>query len=240
MSKQARQVKDAKRRRSKDRAAARAARGRIWPYVSIAGAAAGIIGAFFLISAGGGSSGDVASAYPAGYTPPVQGDASAPVEIVMFGDFQCPSCKRFETDVLPQLRNLYVDQGKVRFVWRNFEHYGDESVAAATGAHCAGEQGKFWEYRAGLFEAPRVTEDLHQQLGESLGLDLESFQECLASEKYRQAVEGDSEEAARLGITGTPAFLVNGILISGARPLDAFSGIIDRELQAAKRPVASQ
>ncbi len=170
---------------------------------------------------------------------PLRGPADAPVTIVEFSDFQCPFCKKVQP-VLQQLSETYGDQLRWSFKDLPLNNIHPEAQRAAEASRCAGEQGKFWEYRAGLFEAPRVTQDLHQRLGESLGLDLDSFQECLASEKYRQLVEGDSEEATRLGITGTPAFLVNGILISGARPLEAFTEIIDRELQASKGRLASQ
>lgn len=240
MSKQAKQVRDAKRRRAKDRAAVRASRGRIWPYLSIVGAAAGIIGAFFLISAGGGSSGDVASAYPAGYTPPVQGDANAPVEIVMFGDFQCPSCKRFETEVLPQLRTQYVDEGKVRFLWRNFEHYGEESVAAAKGAHCAGEQGQFWEYHDLLYRNQRgigsgaFGRSNLLAFAEQLSLQSGSFTSCLDGFKYDGVLAGDYKMARDEGVNGTPGFFINGQYVAGAQPFDTFASIIEAEFQKAQ------
>ena len=240
MAKQARHVKEAKRRRSRERSAARAARGRIWPYLALVGAAVGLIGAFFLISAGGGSSGDVASSYPPGYSPPVQGDPNAPVEIVMFGDFQCPSCKRFETEVLPQLRTRYVDQGTVRFTWRNFEHYGEESVAAAKGAHCAGDQGKFWEYHDLLYRNQRGIGSGAFSRGnllgfaEQLGLQSGSFTSCLDGFKYEGVLAGDYKMARDEGVNGTPGFFVNGQYVAGAQPFDTFASIIDDELAKAQ------
>lgn len=199
-----------------------------------------MIGAFFLISAGGSSSTDVASSYPAGYSPPVQGDPTAPVEIVMFGDFQCPSCKRFETETLPQLRALYVNEGEVRFVWRNFEHYGAESVAAATAAHCAGEQDKFWEYHDILYRNQRgigsgaFSDANLQGFAEQAGLQSGAFTSCLNGFKYESVLAGDFRMARDAGINGTPGFLINGQYVAGAQPFDTFESIIDAELEKAE------
>ena len=224
MARQAKHVKDAKRRRARERAAVRSARGRILPYLGIVGAAVGMVGAFFLISAGG-SSGGVASAYPAGYAAPVQGDANAPVEIVMFGDFQCPSCKRFETETLPQIRSAYVDQGKVRFVWRNFEHYGEESVAAARAAHCAGEQGKFWEYHDTLYRNQRgigsgaFSRSNLLAFAQELGLQSGGFTSCLDGIKYDGVLAGDYGLARDEGVNGTPGFFINGQYVASAQQI---------------------
>lgn len=240
MSKQSKQVREAKQRRAREKAAVRAARGRIWPYLGIVAAAVGMVGAFFLISAGGGSSGDVTSAYPAGYAAPVQGEPNAPVEVVMFGDFQCPSCKRFETEVLPQLRARYVDQGKVRLVWRNFEHYGEESVAAAKGAHCAGEQGKFWEYHDLLYRNQRgigsgaFNRSSLVGFANELGLKSGSFTSCLDGFKYDGVLAGDYQLARDEGVNGTPGFFINGQYVAGAQPFDTFAAIIDGELAKAQ------
>ena len=206
----------------------------------ISGAAAGLIGAFFLISAGGSSSGDVASSYPPGYRPPVQGDPSAPVEIVMFGDFQCPSCKRFETEVLPEIRSTYVDQGKVRFTWRNFEHYGEESVAAAKGAHCAGEQGAFWEYHDLLYRSQRgigsgaFSRTNLLGFAEQLDLRTGAFGTCLDGLKYDSVLAGDYGLAREEGVNGTPGFFINGEYVAGAQPFSTFASIIDGELAKAQ------
>jgi protein-disulfide isomerase len=125
-------VKASKRKRQ----GARHTRGRAayLPYVAVVLVAGALIAALFVVSFGG-SGGDVEAAYPPGYTAPVQGDPDAPVEFVIWADFQCPFCKRFETETLPRIRADYVDTGKVKFVWRNFVNYGQESQNAAVAAY---------------------------------------------------------------------------------------------------------
>ncbi len=107
-----------------------------------------------------------------------------------------------------------------------------DAVGAAEAARCAGDQGKFWEYRDALFAESRVTKQVHPKIVEALGLDAVAFEECVSSQKYNQAVQADGAEARSLGISGTPAFVVNGILLSGAQPKEAFARIIDAELAA--------
>ena len=104
------------------------------------------------------------------------------------------------------------------------------AVRAAEAARCAGEQDKFWDYRDALFKLGRVTDEVHPDVAESLKLDHEAWRTCVDSGKYVAAVEADRSEAASLGIKGTPAFLVNGILLSGAQPKESFTRLIEAEL----------
>ena len=160
-----------------------------------------------------------------------RGPAEARVTVVEYSDFQCPYCKRMQ----PVMRELMAKyEGDLSWVFKDLPltriHSG--AVYAAEAARCAGEQGKFWEYRDALFEAPRVTDEVHPEIVESLELDQESFEECASSGRHRGAVEADSREAQKLGIRGTPAFIINGILLSGARPMEEFTRVIDAELAA--------
>ena len=162
-----------------------------------------------------------------------RGPADAPVTIVEYSDFQCPYCKRMQP-VMQELMAKY--EGELSWVFKDLPltriHPG--AVYAAEAARCAGEQGKFWEYRDALFEVPRVTDEVHPGIVESLELDQESFEECASSGRHRGAVEADSLEAQKLGIRGTPAFIVNGILLSGAKPIEEFTRAIDAELAATR------
>lgn len=163
---------------------------------------------------------------------PLRGPADAPVTIVEFSDFQCPFCKRMQSTI-EELRQKYPDTVNWRFKDLPLVSIHSGALYAAEASRCAGEQGKFWEYRDSLFKEARVTDEIHPGLAEKLELDKVAFESCLTSRKYKEAVEADSEEAQSLGISGTPAFVVNGILLSGARPIEEFTRVIDSELKLA-------
>ncbi len=238
MSKSHRQsVKASKRKRQEARRPKR--RAPYLPYLIVVVVAGALIAALFVISLGSSGPGGVEAAYPAGYTAPTQGDPDAPVEFVMWGDFQCTFCKRFETQTLPRLRADYVDTGKVKFVWRNFAHYGKESEDAAVAAYCAGEQGQFWEYHdtlyrnqgsynSGAFGTSRLN-----RFADDLSLDSAAFQACLARPKYDAVLSADYGVGRGQGVQGTPGFFVNGEYVSGAQPYETFVRIIEAELAAS-------
>lgn len=161
---------------------------------------------------------------------PQRGPADAPVTIVEFSDFQCPFCKRAQ-GVIQQLRDRYPTQVSWRFKDLPLNSIHPAAQSAAEAARCAGDQGKFWEYRDALFEAGQITEDMHKGVAESLGLDSAPFLECLESNKYSEAVQADSLEAQKLGISGTPTFVVNGIVLAGAQPYEEFTRVIEDELR---------
>ena len=238
MSKRHRQsVKASKRKRQEARQPKK--RAPYLPYVIVVIVAGALVAALFVVSLGGSSPESVEAAYPPGYTAPEQGDADAPVEFVIWGDFQCPFCKRFETETLPRIRANYVDSGQVKLVWRNFEHYGRESEDAATGAYCAGEQDKFWDYHdtlytnqgginSGSFSNSRLV-----QFAEENQLDIATFEACQTRFKYDAVLSADFNLGRNQGVTGTPGFFVNGQYVSGAQPYEVFAGIIDSEIIAA-------
>jgi protein-disulfide isomerase len=161
---------------------------------------------------------------------PLRGPADAPVTVVEFSDFQCPFCKQIQP-VVQELRKRYARQVNWRFKDLPLISIHPAAQSAAEAARCAGDQGKFWEYRDALFQAERISVDMHKGVAESLGIDSEPFLACLQSQKYRDAVQADSKEAQELGIGGTPTFVINGIVLSGAQPLEEFTRVIDSELQ---------
>lgn len=162
---------------------------------------------------------------------PVKGPAAAPVTIVEFSDFQCPFCSRVNP-ALKQVEDTYGD--KVRFVFRNFPllQIHPQAAKAAEAASCAADQGKFWEMHDRLFanQQKLAVEDLKQYATE-LGLKTAEFTQCLDSGKKEAEWKKDMEEGSSYGLTGTPAFFINGRLISGAQPFEAFKQIIDEELE---------
>lgn len=165
---------------------------------------------------------------------PVRGPATAPVTIVEFSDFHCPYCKAV-VPTLAQLLSRYP--GKIRLIYRDLpiDSLHPQARRAAEGGRCAHDQGKFWPYHDLVFAGPPEGDDA--RLGEyamKAGLDLAAFERCLASGTHTDAVQRDVEHARRLGVDSTPTFFVNGQLLTGAQPLEAFVRLVEREL--ARKP----
>jgi len=170
---------------------------------------------------------------------PAKGPEDAAVTIVEFADFQCGFCGRTR-ETTNEILETYPDH--VRFVYRDFpidKHPRAHNMAQA--ANCAGDQGKYWEMYDVLFDNMRDTKD--EQLkahAVTLELDTAVFDECYDSGKYAAEVDKDMEDGRSAGVSGTPAFFVNGRMVSGAQPFDAFAAIIDDELERAGIEVATE
>ena len=177
---------------------------------------------------------------PAGMERRSLGSPSAPVVITEWSDFQCPACARFATTREPVLERLYVDSGKVRFVHRNEAFLGPESFLAAEAADCAGDQGRFWDYRTLLFQRQRgensgaFSAQNLKGFAAELGLDRESFAACLDGGKYRAAIQAEAKEGDQLGVDSTPSFFINGKPIKGIPTIEQMQKLIEEEL--AKKP----
>jgi protein-disulfide isomerase len=162
-----------------------------------------------------------------------KGPANAPIEIIEFSDFQCPYCLRANPTV-KQVLSTYGD--RIRFVYRNYPLPNHPNARpAAEAAQCAAEQGQFWPYHDRLFadQSKLADEDLKQS-AVALGLEAARFNACFDSHKYKARVEADMQAANEAGVNGTPAFFINGRMLSGAQPFDEFKRVIDEEL-ALKR-----
>ncbi len=165
------------------------------------------------------------------------GSKQAPVTIVEFADFQCPFCKRAE-EPLKEVRAKYGD--KIRLVYMDFPlQFHANAMLAAEAARCAGEQGKFWPFHDELFtdQSKIGTADL-KAAAAKLGLNKDQFNTCLDQRKYEAEIHKDMAAGQSIGVSGTPAFFINGREISGAQPAGAFSEIIDEELSASGERVA--
>jgi len=125
--------------------------------------------------------------------------------------------------------------GKVKRVFRDFPlAMHREAQGAAEAAQCAHEQQKFWEYHDKLFANQRALGvDQLKAYAAEMGLDTEKFNACLDAGKYRELVLEDFSDGQALGVSGTPAFFINGRFISGAQPYEAFASIIEEELERA-------
>ena len=163
---------------------------------------------------------------------PVKGESDAPVTIVEFSDFECPFCGRFFSDTLPRIESEYIDTGKVRFVYKHLPlGFHEQAVPAALASECAYEQGRFWDYHDLLLGNQESLSDAnYRKWAGDLGLSQPQFNECLESRKHQGRVTSDEQQAAQAGISGTPGFLINGIIVSGAMPFEAFEKVIEGEL----------
>jgi len=176
---------------------------------------------------------------------PSFGPPDAPVTIVEFSDFQCPYCGRAGA-VVKQIRERYPTQ--VRLVYRHLplERIHPNARGAAEASACADAQGRFWDYHDKLFANQRAlaAADL-QRYAQEIGLDAPAFEQCVKERKFQAQVDRDLAAAAeaaggsgKRGL-GTPAFFVNGILLSGAKPIEDFVRLIDAELARAGAPATA-
>jgi protein-disulfide isomerase len=157
------------------------------------------------------------------------GGATAPVTIVEFSDFQCPYCSRAE-GVVDEVMKKYGN--KVRLVYRDYPlSFHPNAENAAMASQCAQEQGKYWEMHKAMFDnqAKLAAADLVETAG-TLGMDKDKFKTCLDTGKFRSEVQKDFQDGQKAGVSGTPTFFINGVMIVGARDIASFSDIIDREL----------
>lgn len=163
---------------------------------------------------------------------PYMGAEDAPVVIVEFSDFLCVYCKyHFDQTFVPLLENYGQH---IRYVFRDSARISPESTPAAVAAQCAFEQGKFWEFHQTLFgNQAHLQRDFYIQTAELHQLDVAAYTACLDENRYLGEVESDGLDAQLEGVYGTPAFFVNGHLLSGAQPYGIFERLVLRELEAA-------
>jgi len=173
---------------------------------------------------------------------PYLGDPAAPITLVEFGDYQCFFCNKFFHTTEPDIISNYVETGKVKIIFKDFTIIGSDSVTAAHAAHCADDQGQFWEYHDILYNnwtgennGWASSENLHR-FAQNVGLDINEFSECMKSEIHIPLIAASVEDAKTLGLTGTPGFFVIGvdnqiIKIPGAQPYSVFESVFDSELE---------
>lgn len=170
----------------------------------------------------------------------ILGDAKAPVTLFEFADYQCPFCARFFEQAEPSIIDQYVKTGKVKMVYRDFAFLGPESLAAASAAHCAADQSKFWEYHNALFNTEikdskenngNLTQDLFVKLASGLNMNTAQFTACLTSKKYDAAVLKSRDDAGLYGVNSTPTTFINGTVVQGAQPFAVFQAAIEAALK---------
>ncbi len=163
----------------------------------------------------------------------VLGDVTAPVTVIIFGDYQCPFCEQQFTEVESKLRTEYVDTGKIKMAFRDFPltNIHPSALPAAKAAQCAGVQGKYWQYHDALFAKQSELAKLDfTQLAETFNLDLKKFADCTNDPATAAEIAKDQQDGAAAGIEGTPGSFINGVFIAGAYPYETFKQVIDEEL----------
>jgi protein-disulfide isomerase len=164
---------------------------------------------------------------------PTKGPADAAVTIIEYTDFECPYCAK-GAETMKQLTELYPD--KIRVVFKNLPlKMHNQALPAAKAALAAQNQGKFWEYHDLLFQnSDELQEETLVKLAKDLQLDMAKFNADRQSETIAQFVAKDMEQAEQHKLTGTPAFIANGVVIRGAKPVDSFVQVIERLLEEQK------
>src|ERR687890_1405347 len=175
---------------------------------------------------------------------PYLGDPSAPITIIDFSDFQCYLCARYVKATEPLINQTYIQSGKVALVFKHLPNRGFDSMGASLAAQCANDQGKFWQFHQLLYKNQKpidsgwVSNDNLKELASQIsGLNIQQFEECLNSEKYKGFVESDLALASSLGFQDTPSFIIvnskdgsNPQVLKGAHPFPSFKSIIDKKL----------
>src|SRR5207253_10991723 len=163
---------------------------------------------------------------------PERGGKNATVTIIEFSDYQCPFCKKAE-DVVDQGMKNYGD--KVKLVYRNYPlPFHPNARPASEAAACANAQGKFWEYHSKLFHGDGLEPEKLKTYADQVGLDRKKFDECLDKKPFKTEIDKDMKDGEKAGVTGTPAFFINGRMLSGAQPFEKFKEVIDDELASKK------
>jgi len=164
---------------------------------------------------------------------PERGPEKAPVTIIAFSDYECPYCKRAHATV-EQVMKTYGD--KVKLVYRDYPlPFHEHARPAAEAAACANAQGKFWEYHQKLWAASDLSTDKLKAMAGEVGLDQQKFDDCLAKTQFKAVIDKDIADGSSVGVTGTPAFFINGRMLSGAQPFEKFKEVIDQELARSSK-----
>src|SRR3970282_1468426 len=172
---------------------------------------------------------------------PILGEPNAPITLIEFGDYQCFFCNKFFHETESAILKNYVETGKVKIIFKDFTIIGPDSIAAANAAHCAKDQGKFWEYHDTLYNNwggennDWASSENLLKFAQSIELNEESFVKCMVEKKYDQLVTSSNNDARTLGLTGTPGFFIIGpdnqiTKIPGAQPYESFQRIFEYEL----------
>ena len=173
---------------------------------------------------------------------PILGDSNAPITLVEFGDYQCHYCHVFFDSIEEDIIKNYVETGKVKMIFKDYNIIGEDSIKASQGAHCANDQGLFWEYHDILYSnwtgennGWASSENL-AIFAQQIDLNMDEWSECMIKGSHSQIILKSNDDARTLELTGTPAFFVinsEGKVskLFGAQPFEVFKKIFDNQLK---------
>jgi len=164
---------------------------------------------------------------------PFLGEEDAEITMVIYDDFECPFCSRFEQQAWLKIKENYIDTGKAKFYYKHFPlGFHAHAQIAAEASECAHDQGKFWEMHDLIFENQEdLSEEQLKDWAEELELDMDDFKECLDTHKYAEKVKKSMAEGQKVGVKGTPSVLIEDELVVGAQPFEAFEKVIEAKLE---------
>ncbi|MBS3137310.1 DsbA family protein [Candidatus Woesearchaeota archaeon] len=165
---------------------------------------------------------------------PFLGNEDALVTIIEFSDYECPFCERFYRQTLPSIKSAYIETGKVKFIYRDFPlSFHSQAEQAAIAANCAGEQGKYFQFHDKIFDnggAGGKSNADYKKWTQEIGLDVPKWEKCTNDPAQKQEIQKDISDGSAAGISGTPGFIINDKLLSGAQPFSAFQQVIEAEI----------
>ncbi len=173
---------------------------------------------------------------------PVLGDPNAPITLVEFGDYQCHYCNVFFDTIEEDIMRNYVDTGKVKIIFKDYNIIGPDSINASHGAHCAGEQELFWEYHDMLYSNWTgenngwASPNNLTMFANEINVNMEQWTECMDEKPYAKTIIESNNDAQALELTGTPAFFViteegKVTKLFGAQPFEIFKKVFDDQLE---------
>lgn len=173
---------------------------------------------------------------------PVLGDPNAPITLVEFGDYQCHYCNVFFDTIEEDIMRNYVDTGKVKIIFKDYNIIGPDSINASHGAHCAGEQELFWEYHDMLYSNWTgenngwASPNNLTMFANEINVNMEQWTECMNEKPYAKTIIESNNDAQALELTGTPAFFViteegKVTKLFGAQPFEIFKKVFDDQLE---------
>ena len=173
---------------------------------------------------------------------PVLGNPNASITLVEFGDYQCHYCHVFFETIEGKIMKNYIETGKVKMIFKDYNIIGKDSVKASQGAHCANDQGLFWEYHDILYS--NWTGENNgwasganlSNYAQDIGLEMNQWTDCMSQQKHSKTILDSNEDAKKLQLTGTPAFFVissDGQVskLFGAQPFEVFERVFDEKLE---------